>query len=336
MVERHAQSRSRTDAMLRSAFGKVICDALSDPSVVEIMQNPDGKLWIERAGRGRLTHGTIITTEQAERIIRLVASLSGHDVTRERPIVSAELPIGGQRFEGVMPPVVTAPAFAIRNHAARVFTLDNYVEAGTMAAADAMRLQDAVMARRNILIVGGTGSGKTTLANALLAEVATTKDRVLILEDTRELKCEADDSVALRTQPSVTMAELVRSTLRLRPDRIVVGEVRGGEALDLLKAWSTGHPGGVATVHANSAADGLDRLEQLVGEVVANIPRKLIATAVDLIVGIEAVGGVRRVTDILEVLGSDGANGGYHLRPLTPGSPAPISPIRNLSEGSPS
>jgi len=315
MVDRNNQSRSRTDAMLRSAFGKLICDALADPSVVEIMQNPDGKLWVERAGRGRLTHGTVVTSAQAERIIRLVASLSGHDVTNERPIVSAELPIGGQRFEGVMPPVVTAPAFAIRNHAAKVFTLGDYVDAGTMRAIDAATLREAVIARRNILIVGGTGSGKTTLANGLLAEVAKTKDRVLILEDTRELQCDADDCVALRTQPSVSMAELVRSTLRLRPDRIVVGEVRGGEALDLLKAWSTGHPGGVATVHANSAADGLDRLEQLVGEVVANVPRKLIATAVDIIVGIENVAGVRRVTDILGVLGCEDS-GGYRLRPL--------------------
>lgn len=321
MTDRNAQSRTRTDAMLRSAFGPVICAALSDPSVVEIMQNPDGKLWIERAGQGRLTRGTIITSAQAERIIRLVASLSGRDATRDDPIVSAELPIGGQRFEGILPPVVTAPAFAIRNPAARVFELSDYVTAGTMTGDQANTLASAVRERQNILIVGGTGSGKTTLANALLAEVAKTGDRVLILEDTRELQCEANDQVALRTQPSVAMRQLVRSTLRLRPDRIVVGEVRGGEALDLLKAWSTGHPGGIATVHANSAGDGLDRLEQLVGEVVANVPRKLIATAVDIIVGIENQNGLRRVTDILGVLGCDGAGGTYRLRPKVPDPP---------------
>ena len=117
------------------------------------------------------------------------------------------------------------------------------------------------------------------------------------------------------------MRDLVRSTLRLRPDRIVVGEVRGGEALDLLKAWSTGHPGGVATVHANSAADGLDRLEQLVGEITANVPRKLISTAVNVVVGIENHGGVRRVSDILAVLGCDGENGTYRLRPMVPDPP---------------
>ncbi|MGB3456521.1 MAG: P-type conjugative transfer ATPase TrbB [Litorimonas sp.] len=321
MIERDSPSRLRTDAMLRSAFGPVICKALSDPTVVEIMQNPDGKLWIETAGQGRLTRGTIITSEKAERIVRLVASLAGQDVTREHPIVSAELPIGGQRFEGILPPVVQAPSFSIRNHAARVYTLHDYVDAGTMDNQTADLLRSAVVDRKNILIVGGTGSGKTTFANALLSEVADTGHRVLILEDTRELQCNADDCVALRTQPTVSMANLLRSTLRLRPDRIVVGEVRGGEALDLLKAWSTGHPGGLATVHANSAADGLDRLEQLVGEVVQSVPRKLIAAAVNVVVGIENRSGVRRVTDVLEVLGSDSTNGGYRLRPMVPDPP---------------
>ncbi|WP_298916518.1 P-type conjugative transfer ATPase TrbB [uncultured Algimonas sp.] len=316
MIEQITQSRLRTDTMLRSAFGPIICEALADSSVVEIMQNPDGTLWTERTGKGRFCNGQQITPEKAERIVRLVASLSGHDVTREQPIVSAELPIGGQRFEGILPPVVRAPSFAIRNHAARVFTLTDYEDVGTMDSKSANLLRAAVIARRNILIVGGTGSGKTTLANALLSEVADTGHRVLILEDTRELQCDADDCVALRTQPTVSMADLLRSTLRLRPDRIVVGEVRGGEALDLLKAWSTGHPGGVATVHANSAADGLDRLEQLVGEVVANVPRKLISAAVDIVVGIENHAGVRRVTDILEVLGGDGPNGAYRLRSM--------------------
>ncbi|MGB6229473.1 MAG: P-type conjugative transfer ATPase TrbB [Litorimonas sp.] len=316
MTETVTPSRQRTDAMLRTALGPVICQALADPSVVEVMQNPDGKLWVESHGKGRLTRGTVVPASQAERIIRLVASLSGADVTRERPIVSAELPIGGQRFEGVLPPVVQGPSFAIRNPAASVFTLDDYVEAGTLSDGQAKVLARAVSERRNILIVGGTGSGKTTLANALLAEVARSGDRVVILEDTRELQCAAEDCVSLRTQPSVSMRDLVRSTLRLRPDRIVVGEVRGGEALDMLKAWSTGHPGGVATVHANSAADGLDRLAQLVGEVAANVPRKLISAAVDIVVGIERSGGVRRVTDILDVLGQDGADGGFALRPL--------------------
>ena len=321
MTKRNSQSRSRTDAMLKSALGPEICDALADPSVVEIMQNPNGELWIERAGVGRESQGLILAPEKAERIIRLIASLSDFDVTREQPIVSAELPIGGQRFEGVMPPVALQPSFAIRVPAAKVFRLEDYVSGKTMSEAAACVLRRAVKSRQNILVVGGTGSGKTTLTNALLAEIANEDHRILILEDTRELQCAAKDCVSLRTQASVSMRDLVRSTLRLRPDRIVVGEVRGGEALDLLKAWSTGHPGGVATVHANSAADGLDRLEQLVGEITANVPRKLISTAVNVVVGIESHGGVRRVSDILEVLGCDGENGTYRFRPMVPDPP---------------
>ena len=317
MSNQVSESRSRTDAMLRTAFGSVICDALVDPAIVEIMQNPDGSLWLERSGEGRKCAGEVIAPDQAERIVRLVASLSGFDATREQPIVSAELPIGGQRFEGLLPPVVKTPSFAIRNHAASIFTLDDYIDAGSISPSNASALKQAIEMRKNILIVGGTGSGKTTLANACLEVVARSGDRVLILEDTRELRCAARDCVALRTQPFVRMGDLVRSTLRLRPDRIIVGEVRGGEALDLLKAWSTGHPGGIATVHANSAADGLDLLEQLVGEVVANVPRKLISTAVNVVVGIENRKGVRRVKDILRVLSND-QNGGYRLEPLAP------------------
>lgn len=317
MSKQVSESRSRTDAMLRTAFGGIICEALIDPSVVEIMQNPDGLLWFERSGKGRRCVGNVVKPDQAERIVRLVASLSGFDATREQPIVSAELPIGGQRFEGLLPPVVKTPCFAIRNHAAAIFTLKDYVDADVISLANANALERAILSRKNILIVGGTGSGKTTLANACLAVIAETGDRVLILEDTRELRCAAKDCVALRSQPNVRMADLVRSTLRLRPDRIIVGEVRGGEALDLLKAWSTGHPGGIATVHANSAEDGLDRLEQLVGEVVANVPRKLISTAVDIVVGIENRKGIRRVKDILRVLKTD-QNGDYRLEPLAP------------------
>ena len=259
MTQRNAQSRSRTDAMLRSALGPVICDALADPKVVEIMQNPNGELWIERAGIGRQSQGLILAPEKAERIIRLIASLSDFDVTREQPIVSAELPIGGQRFEGVMPPVALQPSFAIRVPAAKVFRLEDYVISKTMSKAEANALRTAIANRQNILVVGGTGSGKTTLTNALLAEIANEDHRVLILEDTRELQCAAKDCVSLRTQASVTMRDLVRSTLRLRPDRIVVGEVRGGEALDLLKAWSTGHPGGVATCLLYTSPSPRDR-----------------------------------------------------------------------------
>jgi len=247
----------RTLAMLRTAMGPVIADALDDPKVIEIMVNPDGRLWLDKLGFGRIDTGKSLTPDEGERAIRLVASHINQDVTAQAPIISAELPGNGERFEGVMPPVVTAPCFSIRKGAVVVFTLADYVKAETMTNKQADALKYAVTSRQNILIVGGTSSGKTTLANALLSEVSGSGDRILILEDTRELQCEAEDTVALRTHgKNVTLADLVRSTLRLRPDRIIVGEVRGPEALDMLKAWNTGHPGGIATVHANSAKAG--------------------------------------------------------------------------------
>lgn len=320
MPDRQSETLLRTDTMLKTAMGETVASALADPSVVEIMLNPDGQLWIERHGIGRENSGQLMRPSEAERVIRLVGSHIGQEVTREFPIVSAELPIGGERFEGVLPPVAAAPSFTIRKPASVVFTLSDYVASDILTSVQAQLLRDCVTERRSLLIVGGTGSGKTTLANALLHEVAKTGDRVVILEDTRELQCDAPDKIALRTQAgSVTMADLVRSTLRLRPDRIVVGEVRGGEALDLLKAWNTGHPGGIATVHANSAADGLNRLEQLVSEKSARIPRTLIAMAVDVVIGIQNAYGQRRVTDILEVISPDGPNG-YHCEPLRPHS----------------
>jgi len=310
----------RTETMLKTAMGATVANALADPAVVEIMLNPDGQLWIERHGKGRINSGKVMQPSEAERVIRLVGSHIGQDVTRDFPIVSAELPIGGERFEGVLPPVATAPSFSIRKPAAVVFTLKDYVSGGIMTSVQAQILRECVAARKSLLIVGGTGSGKTTLANALLHEVAKTGDRVVILEDTRELQCEAPDKIALRTQAgSVSMADLVRSTLRLRPDRIVVGEVRGGEALDLLKAWNTGHPGGIATVHANCARGGLNRLEQLISEKSARVPRSLIAMAVDVVVGITNTDGQRTVTDILDVISPDGPDG-YHCEPLRPQS----------------
>jgi type IV secretion system protein VirB11 len=234
------------------------------------------------------------------------------------PIISAELPETGERFEGVLPPVVRAPSFAIRKRAIGVIPLSRYVDEGILSLDQAETLAAAVVMRKNILIAGGTSTGKTTLANALLQVMARTGDRVILLEDTIELQCLSDDHVPLRTKPGVTsMAELVRCTLRLRPDRIVVGEVRGAEALDLLKAWGTGHPGGIATLHAGSARGALTRLEQLIKEVVVTVPRALIAEAIDLVVYIEGRGRARRVQEIARVTGL--SNDDYLLQPASQG-----------------
>jgi type IV secretion system protein VirB11 len=310
------EAQGRRRQMLRTAFGPTIAAALADPTVIEVMVNPDGKLWIERAALGRRFSGERVGSAEAERIIRLVAAHVRREVTDKSPIVSAELPESGERFEGVMPPVAPAPCFAVRKPADVLYRLADYVSARIMSGAQAKVLALAVAERKTILVVGGTSSGKTTLVNALLAEVAGLDERVVMLEDTRELKCAAADCVALRTKPGVaSLADLVRSTLRLRPDRIVVGEVRGPEALDMLKAWNTGHPGGITTVHANSAAAGLYRLEQLVQEAVVTVPRSLIVEAIDIVVFLSGRGPDRRVDTLLELTGLDD-DGAYVLRPL--------------------
>ena len=183
-----------------------------------------------------------------------------------------------------------------------------------MAAA----LRRAAGARQNLLIAGGTGSGKTTLANAILAEPAFAQDRVVLIEDTAELQCTAADKLEMltkRTDPPVTMTDLVRDTLRLRPDRIIIGEVRDGSALDLLKAWNTGHPGGLATIHANSAMEALTRLEDLIGEVTQRIPYRAIAQAIHLVVFIERTPAGRAIRSVTRVLGWD--EGAYRTESLT-------------------
>jgi len=306
----------RQTRMLRTAMGPAIAAALEDPEIVEVMLNPDGSLWFDRLGAGRAPSGIKLTPQDAERIIRLVAAHIHVEVHAGAPIVSAELPVTGERFEGVLPPVTRAPAFSIRKRAVGVIRLAQYVVDGVMSEPQALALRQAVRDRRNIVIAGGTSTGKTTLANALLQEMATTGDRVILIEDTVELQCTAPDHVPLRTKPGVaSMAELVRSTLRLRPDRIVVGEVRGPEALDLLKSWGTGHPGGLATLHASSARGALARLEQLIQEVVVTVPRALIAEAIDIVVFIGGRGRSRRVEEIVRVIGLDAD--GYRLEPLS-------------------
>jgi type IV secretion system protein VirB11 len=301
--------------MLRTALGPAIAGFLDDPTVVEVMLNPDGRLWIDRLSEGLSDTGESLNAADGERIVRLVAHHVGAEVHGGSPRVSAELPETGERFEGLLPPVVTAPTFAIRKPAVAVFTLDGYVDASIMTAGQAEALRLAVVERKNILVAGGTSTGKTTLTNALLAEVAKTADRVVLIEDTRELQCLAPNLVALRTKDGVvSLSDLVRSSLRLRPDRIPIGEVRGAEALDLLKAWGTGHPGGVGTIHAGSALGALRRLEQLIQEAVVTVPRALIAETIDVVAVLSGRGTERRLTELMRVSGL-GPAGDYALSP---------------------
>lgn len=308
-----SESRSRGARMLRSALGTAIAGYLEDESIVEVMLNPDGRLWIDRLSSGLIDTGETLSAADGERIVRLVAHHVGAEVHTGSPRVSAELPVTGERFEGLLPPVVAAPAFAIRKPAVAVFTLDDYVVKGIMTSGQATTLRGAVSTRKNILVAGGTSSGKTTLTNALLAEVAKTSDRVVLIEDTRELQCKAPNLVALRTKDGVaTLSDLVRSSLRLRPDRIPIGEVRGAEALDLLKAWGTGHPGGIGTIHAGTALGALRRLEQLIQEAVITVPRALIAETINVVAVLEGRGADRRLSELALVTGL-GAAGDYSL-----------------------
>lgn len=305
---------SRSARMLRTALGSAIAAFLEDPAIVEVMLNPDGRLWVDRLSEGLGDTGHRLSPADGERIVRLVAHHVGAEVHPGSPRVSAELPETGERFEGLLPPVVVAPAFAIRKPAVAVFTLDDYVASNIMTAEQAIVLRHAVAQRRNILVAGGTSTGKTTLTNALLAEVAKSADRVVLIEDTRELQCTAPNLVALRTKDGVTsLSDLVRSALRLRPDRIPIGEVRGSEALDLLKAWGTGHPGGIGTIHAGSAIGALRRLEQLIQEAVVTVPRALIADTIELVAVLAGRGSLRRLAELGRVAGLDPATGDYRV-----------------------
>jgi type IV secretion system protein TrbB len=316
-LARKREATSRGARMLRTALGPAIANWLEDPAIVEVMLNPDGRLWVDRLTEGLIDTGERLSAADGERIVRLVAHHVGAEVHPASPRVSAELPDTGERFEGLIPPVVASPAFAIRKPAVAIFTLRDYAATGIMSAAQAELLRHAVGQRLNVLVAGGTSTGKTTLVNALLAEVAKTPDRVVLIEDTRELQCKALNLVALRTKDGVaSLSDLVRSSLRLRPDRIPVGEVRGAEALDLLKAWGTGHPGGIGTIHAGSALGALRRLEQLVQEAVVTVPRALIAETINLIAVLGGRGAARRLTELALVEGL-GPAGDYVLTPAT-------------------
>ncbi len=306
---------ARSTRMLRTALGPEVCTWLGQDDVVEVMLNPDGRLWLDRLGQGLSDTGATLSPADGERIIRLVAHHVAVEVHAWNPRVSAELPESGERFEGLLPPVVAAPTFAIRKPAIRAVTLADYVAQGVMSQAWADALGKAVRDRRNVLVVGATASGKTTLANALLAELTDRNERVVLLEDTVELRCPAANTVALRSKDgAANLTELLRSTLRLRPDRIIVGEVRGPEALDLIKAWGTGHPGGIATVHAGSAIGALRRIEQLILEAAVSVPRALIAETIDVVAVLTGRGTDRRLTELTAVHGL--ADGNFRLIPI--------------------
>ncbi|MDD3550663.1 conjugal transfer protein [Proteus vulgaris] len=297
----------RITEKLTRELGPEVIALLRDPTVIEIMLNPDGTLWVEHLGQPMRQFGRMAAS-QAESLMATVASTLKTQITAHNPILECELPLDGSRFEALIPPVVSGPTFTIRKKALKVFTLADYVEQGIMTPGQMEAIASGVRHRKNILVVGGTGTGKTTLTNAIIRHMVdvSPQDRIAIIEDTGELQCTAENAVTMRAVEHVDMTRLLKATMRLRPDRIIVGEVRDGAALALLKAWNTGHPGGVATVHANSAPAGLIRMEQLVAEATQAPMKTLIAEAIDLIISIEKVAGGRRVKEVVTVEDHDG------------------------------
>lgn len=301
MTAAHVIGSSRRRSALARALGPKIAEALAAADVVEVLINADGRVWIDRAGAGLLLTEHRIVADDRETAIRLLAHEAGETVSEDRPALATILPDSAARVQALVPPLVEAPVLAIRKRPSIIFTLDDYVRDGIATSGQAALLREAVAGKQNIVVAGGTGSGKTTLLNAILAEPTFADARVVILEDTAELQIASANAVQLltkRSDPPISMRELVQMTLRLRPDRIVVGEVRDGAALEVLKAWNTGHPGGLLTLHANSAADALARLEDLCMEAVSAPPKRLITSAVDLIVFIARRGGKRAISDV--------------------------------------
>ena len=329
------EQQQRLEVKLRRELGDTILILLNDDAVEDIVLNPDGALWAKQMGSGFRRVGQM-SGSQAVCAMNTIASMRSMVLNYERPVLETELPIDGSRFEGLIPPVVRHPVFAIRRRPRKIFTLAQYCDAGILtnradplnrlrrrenfadqlAGSHADVIRAAIAARKNILTAGSTGSGKTTFTNAILDGIAeiSPHDRVISIEDTTELQCSVANYVDLRAVGTVTMLDCLRACMRLKPSRIVVGEVRGAEAHTMLKAWNTGHPGGAATVHANDALSGLIRLESLVAEATSAPQQQLIAEAVDLVVFLDEEAGLTAGRKVREVALVNGyRDGRYQL-----------------------
>ncbi len=298
--------KERAKTKLARDMGTFLVTALNDSRTVEIMVNADGRVWQEKLGQTMACIGNL-RPAQTEAIIKTVAGFHAKEVTRLKPIIEGEFPLDGSRFAGQLPPIVTSPTFAIRKKAVAIFTLEDYLSANILNETQYQKIKSAITNHRNILVVGGTGSGKTTLVNAIINAMVVNdpSERIFILEDTGEIQCAAENFVQYHTTIDVSMTELLKTTLRMRPDRILVGEVRGPEALDLLDAWNTGHEGGAATLHANDALSGLTRLKSLItrNRSAPDDIESLIGEAVHMVVHISRTPTGRRVQEVIEVTG---------------------------------
>ena len=333
-VSQHEEQRQRYDTKLKRELGDLLLSHLDDPRTEDVLLNPDSSLWIKRLGENFSAIGEM-SASQATSALNTIAAWRGTSVNHEHPILETELPLDGSRFEGLVSPIVRNPVFAVRLKPRKIFTIEDYEHSGILTTKDdplnrfrshdsfldsirglphADILRKAIVAKRNILVAGATGSGKTTFLNACFDTMArlTPNDRVISIEDTAELQCSVKNYVDLRTAGNITMLDCLRACMRLKPTRIVVGEVRGAEAHTLLKSWNTGHPGGIATIHANDALSGLIRLETLVAEATTAPQQSLIGEAVDLVVFVDedsTIGAGRKVREVVFVSGYE--NGRY-------------------------
>lgn len=313
--------------MMKSALGGAIGELLDDDAVEEVRVNPDGRLWYAKDGR-RICHEHTLDVSTRARVIKIVADHVGEIADKDNPSFPAELPESGYRFHAVLPPESPdGPTFVIRKKTSLRLNLDDYVASGQLTTEQRDIIVKAIHDRDNIAIVGGTNTGKTTFANAMLRELGRVTGRVITIEDTLELQVEADEVVRLRTvrnreQITRSMTHLLRDTLRMTPDRLIVGEVRGPEVMDMLDAWNTGHPGGLCTIHANSAKEALERIEDLLVQGgFLPVPRK-IARTIQLIVSIGFVSidtpegrkSARRVREVLRVAGIEAGPAGHEYK----------------------
>jgi pilus assembly protein CpaF len=304
-------------------FLRPIASFLQNPEISEIMVNPGGRVFIERDGRLQPVEDAHVDERNLQVAVRNIARLLGSDISEEHPILDARLP-DGSRVAAIIPPCsLRGTTLTIRKFRPAYFTLDELVEAGTLAQSMAEDLQAAVARRQNILISGGTGTGKTTLLNALTAGIAD-DERLVVVEETAELRIGLPNVIRLeerhaqRDLPAVTMRELLRATLRHRPDRILIGEVRGGEAYDLLQALNTGHAGSMSTIHANSAHQALSRLASCVLQSGVDVPYaavgQQVGDTIQAVVHLDRRGGHRRVSEVLQVVRYHAATNRYLCR----------------------
>ncbi len=310
-----ASRQSRAMEKLKRDLGTDFLVAFNDPLLVEIMINPDGgKVYTERVGESMIENAVLtkfFQPQRVEAVIKTIAGFHGKVVTDNDPILEAQFPLDGSRFTGMLPPIVATPTFTLRKKPSKIFTLQEYVDSEIMTENQKSVICEQISKHANIIVCGGTGSGKTTLVNGVIDEISNQypHERIYISEDTGEIQCKSENRVQVYTTYRIDHTRLVKTALRYRPDRIILGEVRGPEALDLLDAWNTGHPGGICTLHANSATAALQRLESLITRHPQHPKdvRRLIAEVVNIIVFITRSnnpnGPARVIEGIIQVTG---------------------------------